>query len=130
MVRPPTRDPGTDQWEPRKIAVSDKNSSITLTVWAYFILGLRVAISPAQGQTILFGEKKNPRINSFWTNEIKEGSGEFFFPIESEYVEPTMCLLDENMNVMLTSGPNPDDKSLRELNAPIDERHTVVNQKV
>jgi hypothetical protein len=41
-----------------------------------------------------------------WTKEKKEDANELFWPYQTEDEEPTIQLLDQNLSVVLESGPS------------------------
>lgn len=86
----------------RKITVSNEMGSITLTIWAHYILGLTVALTDAPGGNIIFGDEKvSPHVIITWSKENKESAGELFWPIETEDEEPIIRLLEQKLDVVL-----------------------------
>jgi hypothetical protein len=103
--------------------VSNENGSITLVIWAHYILGLSIAITGTSGGTILFGSEKSPHVTIIWSKETKEDANELFWPTVSEDEEPTLRLLDRSLSVILEESPDPETKVFQDT----EERHSVTD---
>lgn len=110
--------------EDRKISVSNENGSITLVIWAHYILGLTVAITGTPGGTILFGSEKTAHVTIIWSRETKEYANQLFWPTETEDEEPTVRLLDKSLSVILEETPDPEQKVFQ---GGTEERHPVAD---
>jgi hypothetical protein len=113
--------------EDRKVIVSNENGSITLIVWAHYILGLTVAVQ-FKGDTVLFGTvKDSPHVTIEWSKENKDGANELFWPGQTDDEDPTIRYLDANMDVILESAPEKDQIPLE---GAVADRHPVRNYGV
>lgn len=113
--------------EDRKVTISNENGSITMIVWAHYILGLTVAVH-FEGKFVFFGSAKDsPHVTIEWTKENKEGANELFWPSETEDEDPTIRYLDGSMDVILESAPQKDQIPFQ---GAVADRHSVRNYGV
>jgi hypothetical protein len=108
--------------EDRRIVVSNEIGSITLIVWAHYVLGLNVIITGKVSVPIAFGNISNPQVTIEWTKENAELAGELFYPSESKDPGPEIRLLDPELTVLLKCFP--DDESRETIQA--DDRHPLL----
>jgi hypothetical protein len=108
--------------EDRKIVVSNEIGSITLIIWAHYILGLNVVITGEIKSPIIFGGSSNPQVAIEWTKTNRQGAGELFYPAESNDPGPEIRLLDADMSVQLMVQPSSEDRDF----IRADDRHPLL----
>ena len=112
--------------EDRKMTVSNQMGSITLIVWAHYILGLNVVITNSSDMVVVFGNNQNPQVIITWvetTGTVFNAAG---WPESRELHEnegPEIRLLDSKMSVVLSSAPEPE--NWNKIDA--EDRHLLAN---
>ena len=103
--------------ESRSIIISTHTGSITLIIWAHYLLGLNVIVTLDGGSVAIFGAKETPHVTIIWSQQVID---------HKAYPDPTATeiqLFDETMHVMLESSR---DLNTERFNRIISEdRHTV-----
>ena len=95
--------------ESRKIMISNAMGSITFIVWAHYILGLNVLVTPETSSTVAFGDEQNPHVLIVWSKLIPYSASITPVSYPDEYLrQPCMQLLNEDMSVILDSQPDSD----------------------
>ncbi|KAJ5640361.1 uncharacterized protein N7484_008223 [Penicillium longicatenatum] len=92
----------------RRVVVSNEMGSITLIVWAHFVLGLTVCVTGRVREPIFFGHHEVPEVTIEWTSCNKDEAGSLIYPHETEDDEPEIRLLDSQLNVLLSCVPEKD----------------------
>jgi len=113
--------------ENRKVTVSNESGSITLVIWAHFILGLDVLLKLPSDKTIVFGSPSDPQVIIVWTSDTKEDAHQLFWPGATEDEEPTIRYHDCDMVVILESSPDPEHRPFQ---GSSEDRHPVMNYGV
>ena len=95
--------------ENRKILVTNAMGSITLIIWARFILGLNVSFITESLGTIAFGDQNDPHVLISWSSLIPDtASGLDKLGENDDSPQPSIQLLDEDMSIMIESLPDPE----------------------
>lgn len=113
--------------EERKITVSNETGSITLIIWAHYILGLTVAVvEPASDTKLIFGNQHSPHVIITWTQNTIEDAAYLEWWSAGVDVQPEIRLLDSKMTIVLESAQEPEGQR------PIfaEERHPLANYGV
>jgi hypothetical protein len=85
--------------EDRFMMIDNQIGLIPIVLWANCILGLRVVVQDSPDGDVTFGNGGNPQIIVKWSKDWQLYEAELTSP-------PTVCLLDGEMNVILTTPPN------------------------
>ena len=97
--------------ENRRMTVSNEVGSITLIVWAHFVLGLTVLVRGDLNGSVTFqSEASSPQVVIFWSGKL-----------ETVLKEPEVRLLDRDLTILLQL--EPEGRSAMTLWA--EERHTL-----
>ena len=108
--------------EDRAIVVANEIGSITLIIWAHYLLNLEVVVTGEVSRPIHFGRGSKPQVTIEWTKKNGELAGELFYPSESEDQEPEIRLLDAKQEIALRV--HPDEESRDSIQA--DDRHPLL----
>jgi hypothetical protein len=82
--------------EDRFMMIDNQMGLVPIILWANCILGLRVLVQDSPDGNVVFGEGGNPQVIIKWNKD--------WLLFEAELVSPpTVCLLDGDMNVILTT---------------------------
>jgi hypothetical protein len=109
--------------EDRQVSVSKETGSITLIIWAHYVLGLTVVVKGKVTGPIIFGTDSKPQVSIEWTKENAFNAGELVYPNEWGYPEPEpeVRLLDPELQVVLKVVQS--DEYTETIGA--DDRHTL-----
>jgi hypothetical protein len=97
--------------EETRIAVTNEIGSITLIVWAHYILGMNVSVTGNVSQPIFFGDGSKPHVTIEWTQQNREYAGQLFYPSSTEDSGPEMHLLDQDMQIVLRCITDENDRT-------------------
>jgi hypothetical protein len=82
--------------EDRFMMIDNQMGLVPIILWANCILGLRVLVQDSPDGNVVFGDGGNPQVIIKWNKD--------WLLYEAELVSPpTVCLLDGDMNVILTT---------------------------
>ena len=84
--------------EDRFMMIDNQRGLIPIVLWAHCILGLRVHVQDLPDGDVFFGVGGNPQVIIKWSKEWEVFEAE-------QLSHPTACLLDREMNVILTTSP-------------------------
>ena len=107
--------------EERRILISDEVGSITMIIWAHYILGLTVCIKGALERPLIFGNAGTPHVTIHWSRLRKEDTLGLWWPSTSGAEGPTIQILDKAMSVVFESSPDANRRSPIQ----VEDRHTV-----
>lgn len=93
-----------------RITVSNEIGSITLIVWAHYVLELNVMVTGKVQTPIIFGKDSEIHVTIQWTKENADEAGELLFTQLEDHPGPEIRLLDPNMSVVLKSFPEDDNR--------------------
>ncbi|KAI4122401.1 MAG: hypothetical protein LQ347_006510, partial [Umbilicaria vellea] len=110
--------------EDRKITVSSAAGSITLIIWAHYILGLTVAVvEPASETNLVFGDQQSPHMIITWPLNTIGDENYLEWDAGRVDIQPEIRLLDSKMTVVLES--TQEAEGGRGIHA--EERHPLAN---
>jgi hypothetical protein len=100
--------------EERRVVVTNEIGSITLIVWAHYILGLNVSVTGIVSRPIVFGAgRESPQVMIEWTQPNSDYAGELYYPktFNMEEEGPEIHLLDSDMQIILRCMADEDDRN-------------------
>ena len=115
--------------EDRKITVSNAIGSITLIIWAHYVLGLTVVVvEPLSDERVIFGNHQSPHMIITWLEAKKKEEDYLWWTSFTGDVKPEIRLLDSKMSVILESTETEENKRRDVITS--DERHPLTNYGV
>lgn len=84
--------------EDRLMMIDNQRGLIPIILWAHCILGLRALVQDSPDGDVFFGADGNPQIIIKWSKDWEVFEAE-------QFSQPTVSLLDAEMNVVLTTSP-------------------------
>ncbi|KAL8720415.1 MAG: hypothetical protein Q9181_007913, partial [Wetmoreana brouardii] len=93
--------------EDRFIVVESQMGLVPMVVWAHYILGLTVLIKNSPDGDVAVGRMGKPQVIIKWSSTFFSTSSLSNLDHMRWFSQPTIYLLDADMNVLLETKPNP-----------------------
>lgn len=106
--------------------MSNAIGSITLIIWAHYVLGLTVVVvEPLSDEEVIFGNHQSPHMIITWPEAKIKEEDYLIWPHYTADVGPEIRLLDSKMSVILESTETEEAERRSEI--VTDERHPLTN---
>ena len=91
----------------RKVVVRQASGSITLIIWAHYILGLNVLVSAPGDSCLTFGSDDEIHLTILFNGPTRTNGVEVVYSGDRHDTEPMIQLFNEEETVLLETSPDP-----------------------